>query len=353
MDLIFDNPDFDGHEQVVFCSEPGTGLKAIIAIHSTALGPAAGGCRMLPYESGAAALTDALRLSQGMSFKNALADLPLGGGKAVILADPARPDKAELLRAFATHVQGLAGRYWTAIDMGITPADIDVMADSCDYTFTGARRYESGFSPAEFTARGGFVGIRATLAHVRGTDDLTDVRVAIQGVGATGSRLAALLHGAGARLVVADVNSDAVAAVVTRVGAAAVPVDEIHAQDVDVFAPCAMGAVLNDDSIPEIQAQIVCGLANNQLAEPRHGHALKDRSIVYVPDYVVNAGGVMGAATVVYGPPSPEESLEKIEGLHKTITSILARADESDRATSEIADEMASARIAAGHSPAD
>ncbi|MGI9612112.1 MAG: Leu/Phe/Val dehydrogenase [Acidimicrobiales bacterium] len=343
--MVFDDQDYDGHEQIVFCSEVAVGLSAIIAIHSTALGPAAGGCRMHPYESETAALTDVLRLSKGMSYKNALAGLPLGGGKAVIIGDPSSPTKPELLRAFARHVQSLAGRYWTAIDVGVGPVDADVLAEQCDYTFARASQYEPGFNPSAFTARGGFAGIRAGVAHVSGSDDLAGVRVAIQGLGATGSRLAELLHGAGAQLIVADVNKEAVADVVSRFGADAVAPEEIHAQDVDVFAPCAFGAVLNDRTVPEVRAGVVCGLANNQLAEPRHGRALRERGIAYVPDYVVNAGGVMGAATIIYGSPSREESLAKIDALYETIGSILRGADELDRSTSDIADDMALARI--------
>lgn len=342
--MVFEDDDFDGHEQVIFCSDPSIGLRAIIAIHSTALGPAAGGCRMQPYPSPAAALTDVLRLSKGMSFKNALAGLPLGGGKAVIIGDPTRPDKPELLRAFSQHVQALAGRYWTAIDVGVGPTDADVLAERCDYIFARASQYEPGFNPSAFTALGGFVGIRAAVAHARGTD-LTGVRIAVQGLGATGSRLAEHLHEAGARLVVADVDSAAVADVVDRFGAEAVPPDEIHAADADVFAPCALGAVLNDETIPQLRAEVVCGLANNQLAEVRHGAALRDRGIVYVPDYIVNAGGMMGASTVIHGPPAGPDPSTAIEGLRDTITSILERADESGRPTSDIADEMALARI--------
>lgn len=345
--MIFEHQDFDGHEQVVFCSDPSVGLSAIIAIHSTSLGPAAGGCRMQPYLSEADALTDVLRLSRGMSLKNALAGLPLGGGKCVIIADPSRPDKPKLLRAFGHHVQALAGRYWTAIDVGVGPADVNVLAETCNFTFARASQYEPGFNPSAFTALGGFNGIRAAMHHVRGTDDLHGVRVAIQGLGATGARLANHLNEAGAHLVVADLDAAAVAEVVTAFGAERVSPDAIHRQDVDVFAPCAMGAVLNDQTIPEIRASAVCGLANNQLAEARHGEVLRDRGIAYVPDYVVNAGGVMGAATVIYGPPSREASLAKIESLYDTICSILKTADDDGRPSSEVADEMAISKISA------
>ena len=187
---IFTHQDFDNHEQVLFCSDPSVGLQAIIAIHSTTLGPAAGGCRMHPYASTDEALTDVLRLSKGMSYKSSVAGLPLGGGKCVIIADPSRADKPELLRAFSKHVQSLNGRYWTAIDVGVGPEDADILAENCDYIFARASQYEPGFDPSSFTALGGFTGIRAAAAHVWGRDELNGLRVAIQGLGATGADLA-------------------------------------------------------------------------------------------------------------------------------------------------------------------
>jgi len=343
---VFDHPEFDHHEQVVFCHDETTGLRGIIAIHSTALGPAAGGCRVYPYPTFDDALTDVLRLARGMSYKNALAGLPLGGGKGVIVADASDPAKPELLRAFARHVQSLGGRYWTAIDVGIGPADADILAEECDYVFTRASQYPDGFNPAHFTALGGFAGIRAVAKHDFGRDDLTGLRVAVQGLGNTGADLCRRLHEAGAELVVADVNGAAVDAIVEAYGATAVDPAAIHAADVDVFAPCALGAILNDTTIPEIRAKAVSGLANNQLAEPRHGAELRDRGITYVPDYVVNAGGIMGSSTVIFTTPNREESIREIEGLYDTILEILGRADAEQRPPSDVADEMARARIA-------
>jgi len=198
--MVFEHEANEDHEQVIFCQDATVGLRAIIAIHSTALGPAAGGCRMQPYESEAAALADVLRLSQGMSFKNAMAGLPLGGGKCVIIADPTAPNKHELLTAFSHHVQALAGRFWTAIDVGVSPEDADVLAENCDFIFANASRCEPGFDPSEYTALGGFVSLKAALRHRFGTDDLSQRRVAIQGLGATGSALARLLSEQGAHL---------------------------------------------------------------------------------------------------------------------------------------------------------
>jgi len=345
--MVFEHPEFDGHEQVLFCHDAATGLVAIIAIHSTSPGPACGGCRMFPYASGDDALTDVLRLSRGMTYKNAVAGLPLGGGKAVVVADAGSPAKPDLLRAFAPNVQSLGGRYWTSIDIGVTPQDADVMAEACDYVFGQASTQPEGFNPSEYTARGGFAGIRAAAKHVFEQDDLGGLVVAVQGLGGTGSRLCRFLDKAGAKLFVADVADDAVARAVDAYGATAVDPGVIHAQDVDVFAPCAMGAVLNDETLPEIRARAICGLANNQLAEPRHGLELRDRGITYVPDYVVNAGGMIGASRGIYATPDLDTSLRQIEGLYDTILEILELADSSGRASSEVADDLARARISA------
>ena len=342
---VFNHPDFDGHEQIIFCTDEKSGLKGIIAIHSTALGPAAGGCRMHPYASPNEALTDVLRLSKGMSHKNSVAGLPLGGGKCVIIADPQNSQKPELLRAFSKHVQMLNGRYWTAIDIGVGPVDADVMAENCDYIFARASQYEEGFNPSSFTALGGFVGIKAAVAHVWNQDNLKGLRVAIQGLGATGADMARQLHDAGATLVVADINDDAIKNVVSKYNAIAVAPEVIHAQNVDIFAPCAMGAILNDDTIPEIKARVICGLANNQLAEPRHGIVLQEKGIAYVPDYVVNAGGMMGASTVIFDTPSREKSIKRIHGLFETVKSILEQADTTACPSSQVADEIAQMRI--------
>lgn len=344
--MDFNAKDFDGHEQVMFCHDPKTGLRGIIAIHSTALGPAAGGCRMVAYENETAALTDALRLSKGMTYKNAVAGLPLGGGKCVIIADPSCPQKPELLRAFAKHVQSLGGRYWTAIDVGVGPEDADILAEQCDYIFARASQYEPGFNPSEFTALGGFMGVQAVAEVIFGTTELTGLRVAVQGLGATGYALSRHLRNAGAELVVADINNDVVNRAVNDLGADAVDPDQIHSADADIFAPCALGAVLNDRTIPQIKAKAVCGLANNQLADDRHGKMLQQAGIAYVPDYVVNAGGMMGASTVIFAAPSRTASIKRIEGLKDTVKQILIRAAHEGRPSSEISDAIALERIA-------
>jgi leucine dehydrogenase len=337
--------DFDAHEQVVFCHDAEADLHGIIAVHSTRLGPAAGGCRMHPYESVDAALSDVLRLSRGMTYKNALAGLPLGGGKCVVIGDPSEPGKEARLRAMARQVQRLGGTYWTAIDVGVSSSDADLMAQECDFIFARASGHSDGFMPAHFTALGGFHGIRAVAHRILGRDSLEGVRVAIQGVGATGHDLARQLHEAGARLVVADVDRRAVDSVVGEFGAVAVDPAEIHAQDVDVFAPCALGGILDDASIPHITARAICGVANNQLARPEHGARLMERGIAYVPDFVVNAGGMIGAGTVIYGEPDREASLAKVRGIYDVVGEIIQRSEAEGRPTVEIAEAMAEERI--------
>lgn len=343
--MIYQHPDFDQHEQVIFCHDPDVGLRAIIALHSTKIGPAAGGCRMHPYASEEDALTDVLRLSRGMTYKNAVAGLPLGGGKCVIIADPNDPVKPELLRAFAKHVQLLQGRYWTAIDVGVGPEDADIMAESCDYIFARASQYEAGFNPSSFTAYGGFIGIQASVQAALGKDSVKNVRVAIQGLGATGYALCRHLHKAGASLVVTDVRKDLIDKAVAEFGAGSVAPELIHSVEADVFAPCAMGAGLNDGTIPEIKAQIICGLANNQLKDIKHAEMIANRGITYIPDYVVNAGGMMGASTVIFSDLSRERSLKQIEKLHDTITAIIHRANAEGAQTIQIADRIAEERI--------
>lgn len=344
---VFDHPAFDDHEQVLFCRDAQADLFGIIAIHSTRLGPAAGGCRMRPYASTEAALADVLRLSRGMTLKNAVAGLPLGGGKAVVIGDPADPRKEARLRAFARHIQTLQGRYWTAIDMGVGPADADLMAEECDYVFARASDFPDGFQTSQYTALGGFTSLRAVVLHTLGKDHLDGVRVAVQGVGGTGRDLCRQLHEAGADLFVADLDPSAVEFAREHYGARVVPPDRIHAQPVDVFAPCAHGGVLNDETIPEIRARAVCGVANNQLAEPRHGDELRARGVVYAPDFVVNAGGVIASARVIFARVDRERATEQILALHDTILSILERAEASGRAPGEIAEDLARERLEA------
>lgn len=344
---VFSNPGFDNHEQVIFVNDQAAGLQGIIAIHNTALGPAAGGCRMQPYKSTNEALYDVLRLSKGMTLKSSVAGLPLGGGKCVVIADPNSPDKEAKLKAMGKHVQRLKGNFWTAIDVGVGPEDADIMAKHCDYIFARASEYPDNFNPSHFTALGGFHGIRAVAHHLQGTDDLKGIHVAIQGIGATGAELTRHLVDYGAEVTIADVNKDAVSQIVDQYPVKAVDPNLIHTLAVDVFAPCALGAVLNDSTIPELKARAVCGLANNQLERPDHGQQLFDRNIVYVPDFVVNAGGMMGASTIIFSKPDQKKALTSIEGLFATIRTILERSRNDGKRPEIIAEKMAAERIRA------
>ncbi len=287
---------FDGHEQVVFGSDPDSGLRAIIAIHSTALGPALGGTRFYPYADESAALTDVLRLSKAMAYKAAAAGLDLGGGKAVIIGDPARDRSEALLRAYGRLVDSLGGRYITACDVGTYPADMAIVARETRWA-TGADPVEGGSGDSGvLTAHGTFAGLEASVTEVWGSPSLRGRHVAIQGVGKVGRRLAASIHEAGGKLTVADTNDDATAWCAERFGAEIVDTDKIHAVDADVFSPNALGAVLDDDTVPELQCRIVAGAANNQLAEPRHAAMLADLGVLYAPDFVINAGGLIQVA---------------------------------------------------------
>lgn len=345
--MTFSHRSFDGYEQVLFCHEPEVGLHAIIAIHDTSLGPAAGGCRMQPYPTVDDALDDVLRLAQGMTYKNAMAGLPLGGGKCVVIADPGADHKADLLRAFSHHVQALGGRFWTAIDVGVGPADTEILAEHCDYIFANASRYPTGFNPSSYTALGGLRSIQAAAMHRWGDTQLVGRRVAVQGLGAAGSGLARHLCDAGAELVIADIRQDRAAAIAEELGAAVVDPAKIHAEPVDIFAPCALGGVLNPESTRELRAEIVCGLANNQLADPAVGVALAEASITYVPDYVANAGGIAAAGAAIYSDPTSDEIAAKIDGIYDTVLQILRFASDQDLPTSHVADELARSRILA------
>jgi len=346
---LFSHHEFDNHEQVVFCHDAASGLKAIIAIHNTNRGPALGGCRMYPYASEAEALNDVLRLSRGMTYKSALADLPLGGGKSVIIGDPSKQKTPALMRAMGTAVERLAGRYIVAEDSGTSVADMQQIGQMTRHVSGIADKYDSegnrrSGDPSPMTAHGVFVGIRSAVRHRLGRSDLRGVRVAIQGVGNVGQHLARELHQAGAELWVSDINSDAVQRLVDELGAIAVPNPEIFDREVDVFAPCALGAVLNDDTIPRLQARVVAGAANNQLAESRHGRVLAEQGILYAPDYVINAGGVIDVCYEASN-VGQAEVLQKVDAIGNTLEEIFQRAQRQHRATHEVADQLAEERF--------
>ena len=279
MAAVFDHPDFDAHEQVVFAHDPASGLRAIIAIHDTTLGPALGGCRIWGYASEAEALADVLRLSRGMSYKAALAGLPLGGGKAVVMTAPGRPKTPAMMRAMGAAVERLGGRYITAEDVGSSVADMDAVAAATAHV---AGRDGDGGDPSPFTARGVFLCLEAAVRHRLGRD-LAGVHVAVKGLGHVGFALAGMLHAAGARLTVADIDAGRVARAREAFGAAPAPVEAIAAVEADVFAPCALGGDLSEAAIPRLGAGIVCGAANNQLATAEDGMRLARRGRALLP----------------------------------------------------------------------
>ncbi|MES0872545.1 Glu/Leu/Phe/Val dehydrogenase dimerization domain-containing protein [Sinimarinibacterium thermocellulolyticum] len=345
---LFSHPEFDAHETVSFCFDAATGLRAIIAVHNTNLGRALGGCRMWPYASEAEALTDVLRLSRGMTYKAALAGLPQGGGKSVIIGDPRRDKTPELLRAMGRAVDRLGGAYVIAEDSGTSVADMRLIAEVTPHVggLADARSVAAGRSgdPSPATAKGVFIGIQAAVKHLWQRDDLRGLRVAVQGVGNVGYRLCRHLYDAGARLWVTDLHAPAVERCVREFGAVAVGMDQIAALDVDVFAPCALGAVLNDASIPALKARIVAGAANNQLARPEHDRVLMERGILYAPDYCINAGGIID---IFYeGPDYDAATVDAhLQRIGSTLSEIFARAAAERRPTGEIADRMAEARL--------
>ncbi len=349
---VFEHRDFDGHEQVVFCHEPETGLRAIIAVHNTNRGPALGGVRMYPYASDEEALRDVLRLSRGMTYKSALAGLALGGGKSVIIGDPQTDKSRELMLAMGQAVERLGGRYIAAEDSGTGVADLQVMREVTSHVAgiadkpTASGGLRSG-DPSPATAYGVFVGIRAAVAHALGRDDLKGVRVALQGVGSVGFKLARRLVDAGDVLWVADRDEARARLVADELGAEVVASDDILGLDVDVFSPCAMGAVIDDRTLPRLRARIVAGAANNQLESDSHADRLAERGILYAPDYVINAGGVIDVASELAG-FDVQAVNRQVEEVGATLREIFARAARERRNTREIADEVARERFAAG-----
>jgi leucine dehydrogenase len=344
---VFDSADFDHHEQVAFFDDRATGLKAIIAVHSTALGPSCGGVRMHPYPSADAALTDVLRLSRGMSYKSAIADLPLGGGKAVILGDPGTDKSEARLLAFANAVNALGGRYVTAMDMGIVPRDMPVIARGTKYVAGYDQPGKKGGDSGPLTALGVFVGLKASVKHKLGLDTTKGLRVAIQGLGKVGFGLARRLHEEGAKLIVADVNEDAMRRAVDAFGAREASPGAIVTAECDVFSPNAMGAILNDDTVPRLHAKVIAGGANNQLARDAHGAMLMERGVLYAPDYVINGGGIIRVAGQIYD-WDDEEIERRVLAIGATLSAIFKRSDAEKQPTGAVADRMAEERMALG-----
>lgn len=346
---VFDHPEFDQHESVHFIDDAKTGLQTIIAIHSTALGPAAGGCRRWQYVDSAAALTDALRLSRGMTYKNAVAGLRFGGGKSVILANDAAPKSAELFKAFGRAVEALNGQYVTAEDVGCSVEDMRHVNTVTNYV-SGLPKSgnTAGGDPSPMTAMGVFLGIQAAVKERLGKDSLDDVSVAVQGVGHVGLNLCRLLHDAGARLLVADVNRHNLQLARNELPVTEVAPNALLFSKVDVLAPCALGNILTAQTIPNIQAKIVAGAANNQLATEQDGARLTERDILFAPDYVINAGGIINVEHEYFGNSSDERVMAEVSEIPKRLQTIFEEAKDSGEATNLIADRMARRIVAAG-----
>lgn len=335
------------HEEVYRVEDREAGLVGFIAVHSTALGPAAGGLRMRVYRSEAEALEDVLRLSRGMTFKNAAADLPLGGGKAVILGDPARAKTPALLRAMGRAVETLEGRYWTAEDMGMTTADMALLAEETAYVAGLAGGAFASGDPSPVTALGVFNAVRRAAAHRLGRDSLDGLTVAVQGLGHVGWHLSALLHAERARLVVTDIDPIRVAGAVAEWAAEAVAEDEIYGAGADIFAPCAIGGILNAATIPTLRAAIVAGAANNQLATPEDGARLHARGILYAPDFVANGGGIINvAAEILKIFDRPGWVAAKLGALDRTMEAILSAAAAEDVCPNAVAERIVAERMA-------
>ncbi|KPI29835.1 Leucine dehydrogenase [Actinobacteria bacterium OK074] len=346
LDTLF-HSDQGGHEQVVLCQDRASGLKAVIAIHSTALGPALGGTRFHPYATETEAVADALNLARGMSYKNAMAGLDHGGGKAVIIGDPDRDKSEELLLAYGRFVDSLGGRYVTACDVGTYVADMDVVARTCRWT-TGRSPENGGAGDSSvLTALGVFQGMRASAHHLWGTDSLRGRTVGVAGVGKVGHHLVEHLLADGAEVVITDVRQEAVWRIADRhpeVGVVADTEALIRVEGLDVYAPCALGGALGDTTVPVLTARIVCGAANNQLAHPGVEKDLADRGILYAPDYVVNAGGVIQVSDELHGFDF-ERCRAKTEKIYDTTLEIFARAKTDGIPPAAAADRIAEQRM--------
>lgn len=346
--MVFDAADFSNHEQVSYFADDETGLRAIVAIHDTSLGPSLGGTRMRAYETEQAALTDVLRLSSAMTAKAAAADLDLGGGKAVLIGDPETKDEA-MLRSYGRAVENLAGRYITSVDVNTSVADMDIVARETPHVTATSNGLGD---PSPITARGVLSGIRACVEYVYGRETVADTHVAVQGMGKVGLPLAEELAERGARVTATDVNEGILAVFCERYEAAQrVPPEEIYDVDCDVFAPCAMGGAINDETIPRLSCDVVAGSANNMLAEERrHATALHDRGILYAPDYVVNAGGLITVANEYFG-GTREAAFDDAAAIGDRLLRMIERAEEQDMTVLAATEEYVADRIAGGERP--
>jgi glutamate dehydrogenase/leucine dehydrogenase len=342
--LVFERLSSD-YEQIVFCHDESVGLRGIIAIHSTVLGPALGGTRFFNYKNEDDALEDVLRLAHGMTYKSAAAGLDLGGGKAVIIGNPAKDKTEAMLRSYARFVDSLTGRYLTAEDVGTTTDDMEIINQETPYV-TGIREENGGSGdPSPVTAWGVFHGMHAVAQHLWGSESLSGKHIAISGVGKVGSALVDYVMGNGAGVTIADVNETAVNNVRTKHTVEIVPPDEIHKIACDIFSPCALGGALNETSIKELQCAAICGAANNQLAVPHAGTQIAERGILYAPDFIVNAGGVINIAEELRG-YDRKRAHDRAAGIYDTTLKVLRLAADNNVTTAQAADQMAETRIA-------
>ena len=340
--------DFDAHEDLHFVWNEETGLKAVIAVHSTHLGPAAGGCRFWNYENSADALKDALRLSRGMSYKNAMAGLPLGGGKAVILADKDRKKSPEMLHAFGKAVDSLCGRYITAEDVGISVSDMIEVRRMTPFVAGLPAETGVGGDPGPHTSLGVFLGIKAAVKRALGRDSLNGLHIALQGAGSVATGVAMHAAAEGAKLSVADVDQAKAHKLAEAANGKVVGTDEILSLEADVLSPCALGAILDERSIAALNVPIVAGGANNQLATPADGPRVQQRGILYAPDYVINAGGIINVSTEYLRDGDASLVRERIEGIPGRLETIWAESKSSGRDPASVADAMAQRLIGRG-----
>jgi leucine dehydrogenase len=340
---IIEKETNSGHERVLFGRDSASGYRGIITIHSTVLGPAVGGTRLWNYASEDEALADALRLSRGMTYKTALPGLPLGGGKSVIIGNGSLLNREAIFHAHGRFVETLGGRYVTAEDVGTSPSDMETVRKETNHV---AGLLDRSGDPAPITARGVFRAIQASAKYLWSSDQLSGVTVAIQGCGHVGYHLAKNLNEVGAKLIVSDVDNDKVARVVEEFKASAVQPDDIFRVSADIFAPCALGGVINDRTIPQLHASIVAGSANNQLLEDRHGEILKERGILYAPDYAANAGGIFNGCIELLGWDS-ERAVKEVDEIYQTILTIFEAANAEGISTNKAADRIAENRLQA------
>lgn len=345
VDPVFGQLSFDNHEQVVFCNDKDTGLKAIIGIHNTVLGPALGGTRMWQYANEWEALNDVLRLSRGMTFKAAITGLNLGGGKAVIIGDAKTQKTPELMKRFGEFIHSLSGKYITAEDVGMETADMDLVREVTPYV-TGISESKGGAgNPSPITAYGVFMGMKAAAHYKFGSDILEDKKILVQGIGHVGESLVENLVNEGANVIIDDINEERLQEVSHKYGVSVYRGNDIYSEEIDIYAPCALGATVNDKTVYKIKAQVIAGAANNQLAnEEKHGHILQERGIVYAPDFLINAGGIINVYAELEG-YDKQEIVRKTENIYNTTLEILEKAGSNGITNNRAALNIAKNRI--------